>query len=184
MIFHTIRRIALLSALLILAGCYETDFAVIEAGAEVPGLAGSYSAGGEKTVVIKDMAGTPTSKGFEYLLRTETGDELELLADKVQDDLWLVQLGRVGDDGAMRYLFLFLGKDGDNFVFKLPNLVDENGAAEILAAEHGIEIVKEQTPNSNEIRLLARGTPDAIHAFLRAHPGQVELKDMTPIVPQ
>lgn len=182
MIFRTIRRIALLSALLILAGCYETDFAVIGTGVEVPGLAGTFRVGDKGSMMIEDRGGAPGTEGHEYLLRLPTGEEFELRAESVRDQLWLAQLGRVDDDGAMRYLFLYLGKDGDNFVFKLPDLVEDSGTPERLAAEYGVEILKEADPGKSEFRIKLNGTREAIHAFLRAHPGRVALGDGPPLV--
>lgn len=180
---HGVRRIAVLVALLFLAGCYETDFPVIEAGkgGEVPGLAGTYSIEGAGRIVIEDKT---ASNGFEYLLRDDAEEEFELLAEKVQDKTWLLQLGRTKPDGSMSYLFLFLGKSGANFVFRIPNLMDESGVPEKLAAEHEVEVVPEEPKDGGEMRLLLQGTRGNVHAFLRAHPGKVKLEDMAPLVRQ
>ena len=178
-----VRGVALLAALAVLAGCYETDFPVIEAGkgAEVPGLAGAYEIPDDGEFVIEDRSKEPASNGYVYLLRDDIGEELELLADKLQDDLWLVQIGKTEADGSRRYMFLFLARTDGIFVFKFANVMREDNPSERLAAQMGVEFTEDVT-HSGEPRSWLKGSRENVLAFLRAHPGKIVLEDLMPLV--
>ncbi len=177
------RCVALIAALAILAGCYETDFPVIEAGkgAEVPGLPGAYEIPDGGEFVIEDRSNKPASNGYVYLLRDNTGEELELFADKLQDDLWLMQIGKTEADGSRRFMFLFLARTDGIFDFRFANIMREDNPSERLAVQMGVEFSEDATPGG-EPRFLLKGSRENILAFLRAHPGQIVLEDLMPLV--
>ena len=171
---------ALIAALAILAGCYETDIPLTRDGEgdEVSGLAGAYTMDSVGDIHIEDRSRNPQSNGYSYALLPEGGgEENGLLADKLEDGLWLAQLSQRAADGAVTYMFLFLARQSGGFAFRTAKLTDEGGAAKKLAARYKVEFGPEKPGEFGGAQLKLRGSRENMLAFLRAHPGVVPFSD-------
>lgn len=176
----------MLGALLLLAGCYETDTPVIEAGdgVEIPDFAGVYRGSDDGDVVIEDRTEGLISKDYKYYLRGSDGVEYDILAAELTDDLWRLQMARERSDGSTTYLHMFLARENDVYSFMMPELEDENKTVEKIGQELGVTIqgglIKRD--GTDEMRYLLTGSPDAIKTFLDAHVDRVKLNPLMPLM--
>lgn len=186
MIARFIRGATVLGALLFLAGCYETDAPVIEAGDgdEIPDFAGIYISGDKGDVVIEDRTEGLVFKDYKYSMQTSEGAEYEILAAELADQLWHLQLARTQDDGSTSYLHIFLGREDDLYGFKIPETMDENKTAEKVGRELGVTIEGDQITRGGktEMRFLLTGSPDAIKDFLNAHADRIKLTTIMTLI--
>ena len=186
MIAHMWRGVAMLAALLFLAGCYETDTPLIEDGdgVEIPNFAGTYQGGDKGDLVIEDRTEGLISKDYKYHLRGSDGVEYDILANVLADDLWHLQMARALGDGSGTYLHMFLVKQDGMYIFEVPDLMDENKTAEKVAQELGVAIQTERVKRGgkDEMRYRLDGSPDAARAFLKAHADRIKLNPLLPLM--
>lgn len=186
MFARLIRGVALLGALLLLAGCYETEAPVIEAGdgVEIPDFAGTYQASDDGDLVIEDRTEGLVLKDYKYYLRGSDGVEYDVLAAKLADQLWHLQMARQRTDGSTTYLHMFLARENDVYSFKIPDLEGEEKTVENVSQELGVKVegglIKRD--GVDEMRNLLTGPPDAIKAFIKAHADRVKLNPLMPLM--
>lgn len=158
--------LALLAALCLLTGCYDTEQRVLQRGQDVGLAAGNWTCQNtnDRDVGRVVLSGPNQASAGDFVYRAVVDKSGYALRMEKSGDLIIVE----ADESGGRISHVFLRREADGAYAML--IPDNRPLLEALAKRHGVELSFDRLGPPKP-----RGAPDKMLAFLRGHTG-AELK--------